>query len=157
MEGIPKEDRPEMGLLVAGYSADSPFAQEWEFLLPRDKKPKEVKAAEDSGAAWRGVNFPFIRLWSGFDPTIWVRLQEAGVDEATIKAAIEPAQAFAVYDGMPVQDAIDFAVFILNTTVGYTTFIPGVPSCGGPLQVAGILPDEGFVWISRPERRAKPM
>jgi hypothetical protein len=52
---------------------------------------------------------------------------------------------------MPVQDAIDFAVFILNTTIGYTTFIPGVPSCGGPLQVAAILPDEGFVWISRPE------
>jgi hypothetical protein len=85
MEGVPKEERPEMGLFVAGYSDDSPFAQEWEFLLPRDKKASEVKAAEESGSAWRGINVPFIRLWSGYDPGIHARLQEADVDEDVMR------------------------------------------------------------------------
>ena len=60
-------------------------------------------------------------------------------------------ETVVVFDGMPVQDAINFAVWILDTTIGWATFAVGTPSCGGPLQVATILADAGFAWIARPE------
>lgn len=154
MEGVPEDERPEMGLLVAGHSSDEPFAYGKEFVLPRDESPTELFGPAAAGAQWRGVDLPFIRLWKGFDPGLIAELLERGADQETVFAALPQVEAFAVYDGMPVQDAIDFAVFILNTTIGYTTFIPGVASCGGPLQIAVILPDQGFVWISKPELRA---
>jgi hypothetical protein len=148
---VPIEQAPAMGFLVAGYSHDSPFAQEREFVLPWDTQPREIRAPAVSGSSWPGVDAPFVRLWNGLDPEIRTRLVEAGVAEDVVKSAADPAQMYAVYDGMPVQDAIDFAVFIVRTTIGYTTFIPGVPSCGEPLQVAAILPDQGFEWIARPD------
>jgi hypothetical protein len=38
----------------------------------------------------------------------------------------------------------------MKTTIGYTTFATDVSPCGGPLQVATILPDNGYEWLSRP-------
>ena len=56
------------------------------------------------------------------------------------------------YEGMPVQDAINFAVYIIETTIGAATFELGpAPSCGGLLQVAVILPDKGWQWVQQPE------
>jgi hypothetical protein len=55
-----------------------------------------------------------------------------------------------IYDGMPVQDAINFVVFILQTTIGLATFESGVPSCGGPSQIATVLPEDGFQWVKEP-------
>ena len=51
---------------------------------------------------------------------------------------------------MPVQDAINFAVYVLRTTIGLANFEIGPPSCGGPLQVAIILPETGFEWVENP-------
>jgi hypothetical protein len=42
------------------------------------------------------------------------------------------------------------AAYIVKTTIGISRFEIGVPVCGGPLQVATILPSEGFRWIERP-------
>jgi hypothetical protein len=54
---------------------------------------------------------------------------------------------------MPVQDAVNFAVYLLETTIGWTSFALGAPATGHPLQVATILPEAGFVWVARPELR----
>ena len=54
---------------------------------------------------------------------------------------------------MPVQDAINFATYILDTTIGAVRFAPGVAPCGGPLQVAAVIPDEGFHWVAKPKLR----
>ena len=49
------------------------------------------------------------------------------------------------------QDAVNFAAYIVKTTIGMATYESGVPSCGGPLQIATILPEEGLCWIERPD------
>jgi hypothetical protein len=36
---------------------------------------------------------------------------------------------------MPIQDAIDFAVFLANVQVEMDRFLPGTPACGGPIDV----------------------
>lgn len=36
---------------------------------------------------------------------------------------------------MPVQDAIDMAVFLATVQVEMDRFLPGTPACGGPIDV----------------------
>jgi hypothetical protein len=132
-----------LGFYVAGYSPRRPFPNEWEFLLPRDPAPFEARAENVFGASWRGVDIPFTRLWMGFDPRLIERLQQHGFEDSQIQALIDGLQTPVIYDGMPVQDAINFATYILKATIGFTGFSIGVPACGGPLQVATILPERG--------------
>lgn len=145
---LPQEQRPVLGFYVAGYLQNKPFAEEWEFLIPSDTQPREVRDQEEFGASWRGIERPFTRLYHGFDPTIADMLRELGLDDETVRNLLDGLQGAFVFDGMPVQDAINFATFILRTTIGMSTFEAGPPACGGPLQVAVILPDKTFQWVS---------
>jgi hypothetical protein len=153
-KNIPKEQKMRelrLGFFIAGHSKDKPFVEEWEFLLPRDKQTKQVRPETEFGASWRGIDLPFTRLLKGFDPRSEMKLREHGVSDDVIKEALHSWKAQIAYNGMPVQDAINFAVFILKTTIGLATFELGPPSCGGPLQVACILPSSGFRWITQPQ------
>jgi hypothetical protein len=141
---------PPLGFFVAGYSPDGDFPEEWEFQLPQDQSTHLVRPREQFGASWRGVSIPFTRLYKGFDPRAVERLKEMEVPEETMQV-LEQYSSPIAYDGMPVQDAVNFAAFVLQTTIGIATFELGTPSCGGPLQVATVLPEKGFKWIREPE------
>lgn len=145
-----EENKSGLGFFVAGYSRSEPFPEEWEFALPRDSQAKQVRPLDKFGASWRGVDMPFTRLYKGFDPRGLHALKERGVSQQAIDDAFMPFESPVVYDGMPVQDAINFVTFILDTTIGMATFELGPPTCGGPLQVATILPESGLAWISEP-------
>ena len=152
--GVPQEQKLRdfrFGVFVAGCSTGKPFVEEWEFLLPKDKRVRQVRSDTTFGASWRGIDLPFTRLLKGFDPRSRTKLKEHGVAEDVIKESLESWKASIAYDGMPVQDAINLAVFIVKTTIGLVSFEIGAPSCGGPLQVASILPDGTFKWIAKPQ------
>jgi hypothetical protein len=148
------EQKPHLGFFLAGYSRGQVFAEEKEFLLPRDSAPVTPRPKDQFGSNWRGIDIPFIRLCKGYDGVILERLLTSGMAQAAVHKIIADLEMQVVYDGMPVQDAVNFVTFILKTTIGYTTFSTGVPACGGPLQVATILPDDGFTWVSRPDVQA---
>lgn len=145
--------RQPVGFFLAGYSKGEPFPHEYEFLLPRDGGPFAARPPDVFGASWRGIDAPFTRLYKGFDPyVIPQRLQERGVSPENIAEILDGAglETWVIFDGMPVQDAVNFAVYILETTIGWATFQVGAPTCGRPLQVATILPETGFEWVARP-------
>ena len=50
---------------------------------------------------------------------------------------------------MPIQDAIDLAVFLADTAIGFSRFSPGASTVGGPVDVAAITKHEGFKWVRR--------
>jgi hypothetical protein len=146
-------DYAAVGFFVAGYSDGQPFPEEWEFLLPRDEAPFPARPPDTFGASWRGIDAPFTRLYKGFDPYILPgRMNEKGVSDEDIGAVLDPAglETWVIFDGMPLQDAVNFAVYILDTTIGWSTFQVGVPTCGKPLQVATIRADTGFHWVAEP-------
>lgn len=139
-----------LGFFIAGYSPQQAFPEEWEFLLPRDDELCQVRPTDQFGASWRGTEVPFTRLYKGYDPRVVEGLRKLGVAQELIDQAVKKYESPVAYDGMPLQDAIDFTAFILQTTIGLSTFELGVPSCGGPLQVAAILPEPAFHWIQEP-------
>jgi len=153
-----EEEEDEMlslGFLLAGYSEGQVFSEVREFQLPDDSKPSMPAPKELLGATWRGVEAPFWRLATGYGFLVRERLEAAGLKEEEAAALLDDLMIDVVFDGMPVQDAVEYATFILNTTIGYTTFSMELSPCGGPLQVATILPDRTFNWLAKPEVRIK--
>jgi len=151
-------EKPTLGLYVAGYSRGSATPEEWEVVLPESSVPHPTRAIDGFGANWRGVPIPFARLYNGFDPQLFQLLENEGVDrELLLKVAqSNPFAANVMIDLMPLQDAINFAVYILRTTIGFTSFESGSTLCGGQLQIA-VISEEAqearFQWVSKPEFR----
>jgi hypothetical protein len=156
---MPPDQRPRMGVIVGGFSHDEFYPDEWQFLLP-DGPPSRVRdnQAGDWGVRWWGVTDPVMRLIAGVDPRIEKWLVDQGID---------PTQASGIYfdliskfrwtiffDGMPVQDAIDLAVFLANVTIGHSRFVVGPPVCGGHVDVATIT-HKGFAWVRQKKTAVK--
>lgn len=158
-DGLAEEHKPICGFMVAGYAPGDSFARIFGFEFPVSMGVAEIGEPERFGAIWRGVSGPFVRLWRGFDPDLIAGfVGEAGISEERFKELISPFETQVAYDGMPVQDAVSFATYILDTTIGFSRFAHGMRACGGPLQVAAILPDDGFGfhWIAKPELHIPP-
>lgn len=64
----------------------------------------------------------------------------------------EHPQDQAQYDSFSLQDAIDYADFLIRTTSSYQRFSRSMPSVGGDIDVALVTPFEKFRWI-----RQKPL
>ena len=57
------------------------------------------------------------------------------------------------YQFLTLQDAIDYAVFLIKTTIDYQRFATMIPEVGGPIDVAIITPHEGFKFIQEKKLR----
>jgi hypothetical protein len=58
-------------------------------------------------------------------------------------------QAPLIHPAMPVQDAIDLADFLVETTKRYVRFLPGADTVGGDTDIAVVTKHEGFKWARR--------
>lgn len=52
---------------------------------------------------------------------------------------------------LPLQDAIDYAIFLIDTTIKFQRFTPMTPTCGGSIDLAVITHHSGFQWIKKKE------
>jgi hypothetical protein len=141
---------------VCGYSAGRPLAEVWEVNLTRHAcpPPRCIMAESDFGVLWDGQYEALNRLILGVG---------FGIGDALIRhgIAIERApdlQAGLVKDlyatlavpAMPIQDAIDLARFLVETTIGFIRFAVFLPkSVGGAVEIATITKHEGFRWVQR--------
>ena len=147
---------PILGAMVGGYSPNSELAEILEFKLPASNStPQRVREMDEFGASWRGVSGPFSRLYAGFDPRMLkLILDSVGEHGDKVRSISEKFKSPFVFDGMPIQEAIDFVVFVLQTTTNVAKFEMGLSSCGGPLWVSVIAKD-GFKWICKPSLTVK--
>jgi hypothetical protein len=83
-----------------------------------------------------------------------------GLDEADVRSTISTAAHLMPLtqinvQAMPIQDAIDSAVFIASTEVEIERFLPGTPACGGSIDVAVVhgLPKHTTTWFPGKEVR----
>ena len=145
---------PTLGIMVGGYGTEQHLAETWEFRIPSSAGIQPTRPNHEFGASWRGVSAPFARLYKGFDPRVRQALHSAGLKSEKVKEVLDPFHLPIVFDGMPVQEAIDFVVFVLQTTIGIAKFEIGPQSCGGPLWIAVVQP-WAFTWIRQPKLKAE--
>lgn len=123
-----------IGLHVGGYRVEDRMSTPFVFAgdTSRGKAFRRVNASDKGGVAY-GVT-------RGGETTIVNRLIE--------KRSLPP------FASMPLQDAVDYAIHLIRTTIDTMRFEPRFPSVGGPIDVLAVAPD-GVRWVQRKELRGE--
>lgn len=149
----PVEKQPQLGILVSGYSSGKFFPEQWLINLPASDKLNEVRpnvgGKPDFGANWFGLTDAIVRLhWGRDDGALDILAEKFKVSPEEIYGLLGKLQYPVLFNGMPLQDAIDYAVYLVNVAIGRFRFVVGAPLCGGEIDVAVITPNK-FTWVQR--------
>lgn len=160
------EPFPNIGFMVAGYSSGSKHADAYLADLHEGEcSIDEVATGHDgTGVYFAGLSDPINRVVNGYGEVLPLVLQEEfeikGDDlDYMMNVIAGHLSAQLVNPGMPFQDAIELAEFLVGLTIGYSRFTPGAPLVGGPVETAAITKHEGFKWVKRKhfyEQRLNP-
>jgi hypothetical protein len=147
-----------MRLRICGYSAGRPLPEIWEVLLQgrQCEAPTMVQPEDQVGPRWDGEYDALDRLFLGFGTqfgaalTTIMNVQPDQLD-GTKNQFLGQLSESVVLAAMPVQDAIDLARYMVETTIGFVRFsIRKQPkTVGGAVEIAAITKHEGFRWVQR--------
>lgn len=145
-----------MVLKVCGYSFDRPLPEIWQVkIVGTTCDPPTLMRGEDTfGVNWDGQYEPLNRLILGLGmgfkdaSTKELGIAVTGAKETAIMSALYETMALPA---MPIQDAIDLARYLVETTIGYIRFAVRMQpkSVGGAVEIAAITKHEGFRWVQR--------
>jgi hypothetical protein len=142
-----------LGFAVAGYDGDG-IGRIREVAIPGPdiEKDTEITTAH-GGALWRGQTDVIRRLLFGFDADAF------GAAGHELPEDLQEPVANLRYDllfPITMQDAVDFASFLIRTTIDMQRFSDGtvtdtgnLPGCGGPIRILAIT-REGVQWVAPP-------
>lgn len=155
-KSTPKEKRPILGFVVAGYSSDSDLPEEYQLIYPHQTKPNSIRPPKEVGLTWNGEIEPLTRLILGHGSHLQNTVQktiglfkgqkEAGQFMQTLKM---DSQVSVISPGMPLQDVIYLSEYLVETAIKFAKYRPGAQTVGGPIEIAVISKHEGFKWIKR--------
>ena len=149
----PDDKRPGLGILVSGYSSGEFFPNQWLINLPGSTNLEEVRPDMNGkpsfGANWFGLTDAIIRLHFGRDDeAINILANHFKASEEELHKLLRRLEYPVAFNGMPLQDAIDYSVYLVNVAIGRYRFVIGAPLCGGEIDVAVITPNT-FTWVQR--------
>jgi hypothetical protein len=74
--------------------------------------------------------------------------------ETAVANRLIDKKTLPLFPAMPLQDAIDYAVHLIRTTIETMRFEPRFPSVGGPIDVLAVTPD-ALDWVQRKQLRGE--
>lgn len=80
---------------------------------------------------------------------------QVDVISSLLQATPGQPKAPIIWDAMTIQDAIDFAIYAVRTTIDTMRFQARAKNVGGPVDVLLITPDEPAHWIQRKQFRGE--
>jgi hypothetical protein len=140
---------------IGGYSSLSDMPELWRVSIVNGAcpAPAELNRAGKTGIHWCGRGEAIQRLVIGFDQELETALATSGMDAAEIPKLLgmlrTSSERYLSDPRMPIQDAIDLAQFLVETTKGYFRFLPGADVVGGDTDVAVVTRHEKFKWVKR--------
>jgi len=156
-----------VGFQVVGYNKDSTVGEVRLSQIPPGNS-QLLRNTNNAGCNWNGQTDVITRLVRGFDPRIELlpfvqhALTNPLPNQPSVADQMGSLQYVINWATMTVQDAVDFALLMVNSTIKMQRFSDGVamnpgdvPGCGGEVDIAVITHREGFRWIQRKELEAK--
>lgn len=146
---------PELGMIIAGYSAGGTHPEEYLVQMNSECEPPELlRPGAEGGYFVGGQPEAVARLVDGAAPDlarVFVERLNVPPPEATAADQIirDELRATVIFDPMPFKDALDLAEFFVDLTCKFSRFTPGAATVGGPIELAGITKHEGFKWVKR--------
>ena len=139
----------DTGFHVAGYKKEGKISIPHVYLchvaqnIFNDRKNVKPDGSLTHGVTWSGQ----IDVISGiFQPSLF-----PGTEGKPLTMYKPPI----IWDAMALQDAIDFSIFAIRTTIDTIRFQARPKNVGGPIDVLVITP-EGANWIQRKELKSYP-
>lgn len=150
-----------INLLVAGYNKDGSYEVYICYIPGEIQKKRDTKEkGKEYGASWIGQIDVVSRIVLGFDGRIGnikfvsEATQKLGKEE--INKQLRNLEYVIQWGTMTLQDAIDFCRLMIQTTSAIQRFSDGIaadpgdmPGVGGPVDIAVITLDKGFVWVNK--------
>ena len=136
----------DVGFHVCGYRKESKVSIPYVFYCHVGKNAVERRNAKD-GSVIYGVT------WSGAHEVLSVILKANTVIGGDGKPKPAPVYPI-VFGAMALQDATDFSIYAIRTTIDTMRFQARQKSVGGPIDVLVITP-ESAQWIRKKELREK--
>ena len=156
---IPEGGAPggQLGVHLAGYAPRGFFPEQYLLSFPGGvtrNRPDRPDGTPDFGATWHGMTDAINRLYMGIEPQAAAALQAAGVTDQQL-AVLQQYQYPVIFDAMPLQDAIDFAAWLIDVAIGRFRFVVGAAMVVGPVDIA-IITRQGFRWIRHKTPQISP-
>ena len=163
-QGIQKEGVAgveQLQFIVAGYNEDGSHQVSMVYVPGNiESKRDSAKKGQEYGASWIGQIDVVSRIVLGFDgrignlPVMQKAASEIGAQE--VQKQLRSLEYVIQWGTMTLQDGIDFSTLAIGTTTAIQRFSDGIsgdpgdiPGVGGPVDVAVITPEKGFVWIAK--------
>ena len=146
------------GFFLAGISSDQLVGELYRIEIQADGSlvgPVLVSASDvQGGVIFDGMIEGPARLFFGFSPFLMdVLVNHLGLAAEDVQGAAqilrEQLMAGMITDAMPIQDAIDLSVFMVDVAIKWTRFTPQEETVGGAIEVATLTKHEGFKWVRR--------
>ena len=152
-------------LFVAGYNEDGSH-EVFNVYVPGEiiKRRDSNQRGMEYGANWIGQTDVVSRIIKGWDPRIFNVpfigdiLRQKG--QPVLEKQLNGLEYAISWGAMPLQDAVDFSVLVIQTTSAIQRFSDGIqadpgdiPGVGGPIDVL-VLSHDGPKWIKRKDLSA---
>ncbi|SRR6266699_4096029 len=133
---------PDTQFLVAGYKKTAKTSEQhvWHVSVAPGSM-KQVNPVGVQGAHWGGESDILTRL-----------LSPVGILDQNGSVVAKPPVYNIPWGFFTLQDAIDFAIFAVRSTIDALRFQPRAKTVGGPIDVLVIKPTEAF-WVQRKDLR----
>jgi hypothetical protein len=155
---------PVLGFIFVGYDKGG-VGRIVESTFPGKRTPTDLSqnTHDQQGLVWRGQTDVIVRLIKGYDPALGAAasLQKLpDPDKQELVKDIGQFEYYIPYNYLPLQDGIDLALSLVQTTVDVQRFSfgrmghPGdIPGVGGTVDVLTITPNE-VTWVKRKQLTA---
>lgn len=151
----------QLQFIIAGYNKDESHQVAMVYVPGNvDLKRDSAKRGMEYGASWIGQIDVVSRIVLGFDgrignlPALQKITSEIGPQE--FQKQLHSLEYVIQWGTMTLQDGIDFSALAIETTTAIQRFSDGIagdpgdiPGVGGPIDVAVITPNKGFIWVSK--------
>lgn len=148
---IPPPLGNEMVFLVGGYDEKEPYGRTFSIIIPNTPKAVELNPGGEFGATWGGQRELTDRLLQGFDPSLPAQIADIlkpfSAAQQGINVELELKKRLTLpipWQFLPLQDCVDFCIFLVRTTIELQKWLVAVRGVGGAIDVATITRTEGF-------------
>lgn len=137
-------NKPDVGFHVSGYKKDGKVSIPYVYYIQVKANVLDRKNINEKEEVVFGCT------WAGQPDIIQGLINSVVVKDQTGQEKVLKQVPPIIWDAMPLQDAIDFSIFAIRTTIDTMRFQARPKNVGGPIDVLLITPDETR-WLKHKE------
>ena len=134
MQGV--ENVPPMTFAIGGFNRNALYGKVYLVEIPNKPTPEE-RNQNDFGYTWGGQHEIVSRITRGYDAGVLQLIgQKFNLDQNGMKELETELMRFHIpvpCDIMPLQECINWAIFLIRTTIVAQSLSIGIQGCGGPI------------------------